>query len=165
MALKETRRHDRASYLVTLVSPDITPMAQTSVPNQQTLGHTYANTSHKSMVDILLDPLDQLQRLSHTLYLSLAPAQSKPPHPPPIAAFLEVDASLAAALQLAREHQINQRRIEELKTEVLSLDARLREVWFELEHGKRELEDIIEEGNVRLAAVTKAKEGQYLLFL
>lgn len=115
---------------------------------------------HTSMTDILLTPLDKLQKLSQTLFLSLGPAQSKPPPPPGIFEFQEVDHALNSALQLARVHQINQGRIEELKSEVLGLEARLREVWSELEQGKRDLEEIIEEGDVRLKAIEKAKAGR-----
>ena len=115
------------------------------------------------MTDILLAPLDELQKLSHQLFLSLAPSTSKAPPPPPTEAFLACDASLAAALQTARTHQINQSIIESLKTEILSLELDLRSVWTELEEGKRELETIIEEGEERLAAIAKAKEGMFLL--
>lgn len=115
--------------------------------------------SSSSMTAIILNPLTQLQRLSQTLFLALSPAQSKPPPPPPISAFLECDASLAAALQLARVHQINQHLIEKLKDDVLMLDVHLREVWSELESGKRELEAVIKEGDERIAAIAKAKQG------
>ncbi|KAI5124208.1 hypothetical protein M0805_005058 [Coniferiporia weirii] len=111
------------------------------------------------MTDALLAPLDVLQRLSHTLFLSLSPAQTKPPPPPPIEAFIEADTALAAALQQARIHQVNQRRIDSLTAEVLGLEARLREVRTELEKGRRELEEIIEEGDERIEAVGKAKEA------
>lgn len=115
-----------------------------------------------SMTDAFLKPLDKLQKLSHSLFQSLAPTQSRAPLPPPIEEFFEADAALAAALQQARVHQVNQRRIEDLITEVLGLEARLREVWAELEKGKRELEEIIEEGDERVHAIDKAKDGTLL---
>lgn len=120
-------------------------------------------TSATSTTEILLEPLDQLQRLSQNLFFSLSSIQGKRPPAPPLEAFLEVDASLAATVQLTREHQINQRRIEELKAEVLLLDSNLHVVWSDLEQGKRELEDIIQEGDERIAAIAKAKEGTLCL--
>ena len=112
-----------------------------------------------SMTDIILNPLNNLQELARTLFLSLSPAQSRPPPPPPLEAFLEADAELASALQMARKHQMNQRRIEALQAEVFGLESRLREVWAELESGKRDLQEVIEEGEKRIEAINKAKEG------
>src|ERR1700719_2596087 len=37
-----------------------------------------------SMSSTLLTPLNQLQGLAHTLFLSLSPPQTKPPLPPPL---------------------------------------------------------------------------------
>ena len=96
------------------------------------------------------------------LFVSLSTSQGKRPNPPPLESFLQIDASLAYALQLAREHQINQRRIEELKNEVLSLDSHLRNVCLELQNGKSELEEIIFEGDERMKAIAEAKKGRYL---
>ncbi|EJD07387.1 uncharacterized protein FOMMEDRAFT_100587 [Fomitiporia mediterranea MF3/22] len=111
------------------------------------------------MSEIILAPLEKLQKLSNTLFLALGPAQSKPPPPPPIEAFIEMDAELAAALQQARVHQLKQRRIEALSAEVLDLEGRLREISTELEQGKQELEEMIEEGDERVKAIQKAKEA------
>lgn len=125
------------------------------------LGAQTTMSSPNSMTSILLNPLNTLQSLAQTLFLSLSGSstQSKLPQPPPISAFLECDAALASALQLARVHQIKQMRIEELKSEVLGLEARLREVWGALEAGKRELVDIVEEGEDRIKAIENAKKG------
>lgn len=117
------------------------------------------NEPPKSMTEILLAPLERLQLLSHTLFLSLSPAQNKPPPPPEIEELLKADAALSVALQQTRIHQLNQRRIEVLSAEVLDLEVRLREAWEELAHGKRELEEMIVEGEERIKAASKAKEG------
>ena len=70
---------------------------------------------------------------------------------------MAVDMTLASALQRARVHQLNQRRIEELTAEVLGLDGRVRDICEALEIGKRELEEIIVEGETRIEAIAKAK--------
>ncbi|KAL5531503.1 hypothetical protein ACEPAG_4380 [Sanghuangporus baumii] len=111
------------------------------------------------MSDALLGPLDKLQKLSQTLFLALSPPSTKPPPPPPIEAFIEADAELATILQQARIHQCKQRRIESLTAEMLDLEGRLREMAAELERGKRELEEMIEEGDERVRAIEKAKEA------
>jgi len=115
--------------------------------------------SPASMSSILLEPLNQLQTLSQQLFLSLGPAQSRPPPAPPVSAFLEVDAALAAAVQRARAHQVRQRRIEALKTEVLELDSEWRDVVGSLEAGRRELEGIVKEGEERLKSIEEAKKA------
>ena len=112
-----------------------------------------------SMTSILLEPLNELQTLSQALLLSLSPAQSKPPPPPPIESFLNCDAVIAAALQLAHTHQIKQRRIESLKNEILDLDASWREICSELESGRRQLQNLIREGEERVKAIGEAKKG------
>lgn len=119
------------------------------------------DNSPKSMTAILLEPLETLQKLSHTLFLSLSPPQTKPPPPPPIEAFINADNALAAALQKARVHQLNQRRIDSLFSEVLALENQLREVRSELEKGKRELDEVIEEGDERIKSIKKAREGVF----
>ncbi len=73
------------------------------------------------MSEILLDPLAHLQALSHTVFQSLGPPQSRPPPPPSVGELLAVDAQLATAVQVARAPQVKQRRIEQLKDEVLDL--------------------------------------------
>ena len=107
----------------------------------------------------LLAPLNELQALAHTLFLSLSPPQTKPPPPPPISAFLECDKALASAMNLAYTHQIKQREIDTLEAEILDLEAQWREICTELSAGKVELEEIIEEGNERIKAIEEAKKG------
>ncbi|KAI0079367.1 hypothetical protein K474DRAFT_1592159 [Panus rudis PR-1116 ss-1] len=111
------------------------------------------------MTQILLEPLDQLQHLTQQLFQSLSSTQARPIPPPSPADFLAVDAALAAATQLARKHQVKQRKIERLKNEVLMLDGKWRETVESLEHGKRELDNIIAEGEERIKAIEEAKSG------
>ncbi|KAF8347735.1 vitamin-D-receptor interacting mediator subunit 4-domain-containing protein [Amanita rubescens] len=111
------------------------------------------------MSSILLSPLNELQSLSHTLFLSLSPAQTKPPPPPPLSAFLSCDAALSDAVNLAYKHQMGQRKIDALEMEILQLESRTRDVCMELEAGKRELEEMIAEGEERIKAIEKAKEA------
>jgi len=112
-----------------------------------------------SMSATLLAPLNELQALAHTLFLSLSPPQSKPPAPPPISTFLECDKALASAMNLAYTHQIKQREIDALEAEILDLEAQWREICTELSVGKVELEELIEEGNERIKAIEEAKKG------
>ena len=113
------------------------------------------------MTDILLQPLNDLQTLTQTLFQSLSPAQARPPPPPPIAAFVEADAALAAAVKLARQHQIKHRKNERLKEEFLALEDRWRDIIQELEEGTRELEVILTEGDERMKNIEAAKAGAY----
>ena len=113
----------------------------------------------QSMTAILLEPLARLQSLSQTLFLSLSPAQTKPPPSPPLSAILECDAAIAAALQLAHVHQIKQRKIESLKHEILELEATWRNICSELEKSRRESESMIQEGEERIKAIGEAKQG------
>lgn len=73
---------------------------------------------------------------------------------------MEADAKLAAAVKLARKHQIKQRRIERLKDEVLAMEERWRDIIQGLEDGKRELEVILTEGDERMKAIEEAKAGE-----
>ena len=114
-----------------------------------------------SMSDILLQPLNDLQTLTHTLFHSLSPSQTRPPPVPSITAFLEADAALAAASKLARKHQIKHRKNERLKEEFLALEEQWRSIVQELEQGKRELEMILTEGEERMKNIEAAKEGEY----
>ncbi|KAK7031436.1 vitamin-D-receptor interacting mediator subunit 4-domain-containing protein [Favolaschia claudopus] len=118
-----------------------------------------ASSSSSSMSLALLAPLNELQTLSQTLFLSLSPVQSKPPPPPPLCAFLACDDALSSAVNLAHTHQIKQRKIEALKDEILELDRRWREICTELEAGKRELEEMIEEGEERIKSIEQAKKA------
>ncbi|KAF5373297.1 hypothetical protein D9615_007486 [Tricholomella constricta] len=117
------------------------------------------NEPPSSMSSILLAPLNELQALSHTLFLSLSPVQTKPPPAPPLSAFLDCDKALASAINLAHKHQIKQRQIDALEQEILDLEARWREIASALEIGKRELEDMIEEGEERIKAIEEAKRA------
>lgn len=117
-----------------------------------------------AMSDILLQPLNDLQTLTHTLFHSLSPSQTRPPPMPPIAAFLEADAALAEAAKLARQHQIKQRKNERLKDVFLALEERWRDVVQELERGKRELDVILTESEERIKNIEVAKTGTFRLF-
>ena len=116
------------------------------------------------MSEIVLEPLNELHSLAQTLFHSLSPTQAKPPTTPPITAFLEADAALAAAVDLARKHQVKQRRIERLKDKVLALEDSWREIIQGLEDGKRELEVILTEGEKRTKAIEDAKTGTCTTF-
>jgi len=111
------------------------------------------------MNEILSQPLTDLQSLSQSLFQSLSAQLKPPPPPPPISSFLACDAALANAIQLARIHQNKQRQIESLKSQVLELEESWREVCMELESGKRELEGMVEEGEVRCQAIEEAKRS------
>jgi len=111
------------------------------------------------MRDVLHAPLAEFTTLTQTLFLSLAPSPTKQPPAPPSSSFLACDASLAEALRQARRHQIKQRRIEALKEEVLELEGKLREICMALENGRKELEEILEEGEERVKTIEQAKEG------
>lgn len=112
-----------------------------------------------SMSSTLLAPLNQLQGLAHTLFLSLSPPQTKPPPPPPLSTFLECDKALASSINLAHIHQIKQRKIDALEAEILVLECEWREICKELARGKTELEELIEEGDDRIKAIEQAKKG------
>ncbi|TEB33067.1 hypothetical protein FA13DRAFT_1754196 [Coprinellus micaceus] len=111
------------------------------------------------MSSILLAPLNDLQSLAHTLFLSLSPPQTKPPPPPPLSAFLGCDKDLAAAVNLAHVHQIKQRKIESLEQELYDLEARWREICQELSNGNKELEEMVEEGEERIKATEDARKA------
>ncbi|PPQ91461.1 hypothetical protein CVT25_013718 [Psilocybe cyanescens] len=112
-----------------------------------------------SMSGILLAPLNELQALANTLFLSLSPPQSKPPPPPSLAAFLECDKAMAAAINLAHVHQIKQRNIDILEAEILDLETQWRDICTGLASGKAELEELIEEGDERIKAIDEAKKA------
>ncbi|KZT07268.1 uncharacterized protein LAESUDRAFT_743005 [Laetiporus sulphureus 93-53] len=116
------------------------------------------------MSAILLEPLEHLSSLSQQLFRSLGLPASKPPPPPfpPASALLAADAALADAVQRARAHQVRQRRIEALKEEVLALERRWRAIVSELEEGRRELEEVVREGEVRTKAIEEAKAAAVL---
>ncbi|KIK61641.1 hypothetical protein GYMLUDRAFT_42662 [Collybiopsis luxurians FD-317 M1] len=111
-----------------------------------------------SMSSMLLGPLSQMENLAQTLFLSLSPAQVKPPAPR-LEAFIECDKALADAVNLSYKHQIKQRKIDRLKAEILELDTRWRQICIELEMEKRELEAMIEEADERLESIEQAKKA------
>ncbi len=155
----------------TFVGPSSQPLTQSAYASQSTqYGYSQQYAIHltdvqmlgnpsASMSEILLDPLARLQTLSHTLFQSLGPPQSRPPPPPSVSELLAVDAQLATAVHLARAHQVKQRRIEQLKDEVLDLDRRWRETVRTLDEGRRELDAIVREGEERIKAIEEAKAG------
>ncbi|KAH8989839.1 hypothetical protein EDB92DRAFT_1932194 [Lactarius akahatsu] len=104
-----------------------------------------------STTGLLLGPLNHLNSVAQQLLQSLSPPHTKPPLPPSITALAEADAALASAVQLAHIHQNKQKRIEALKSD--------RNVIVQLEEGRRDLEVIIGEGDVRLDAIEQAKAG------
>ncbi|KAG6897198.1 hypothetical protein C0992_003495 [Termitomyces sp. T32_za158] len=120
---------------------------------------SHSDDNMQSMSNILLAPLNELQALAHTLFLSLSPTPTRPPPPPALAAFLECDKALSSAVNLAHKHQIKQRKIDALEQEILELEARWREIASALEGGKRELEEMIEEGEERMKAIELAKNA------
>jgi hypothetical protein len=107
----------------------------------------------------LLGPLNHLNSVAQQLLHSLSPTHTKPPPPPPVTALADADAALAAAVQLTRLHQKKQQHIESLKADVLALEDSWRTVIMKLEEGRRDLEAIISEGDIRLAAIEQAKDG------
>jgi len=143
--------------VILLMSQSVIPRTQAALFKSHPIG-TQTN-AQDSMKAILLQPLADLQSLSQTLFLSLSPPQSKPPPPPPISAFLSCDTTLAGAIQLARVHQDRQRKIENLKDEVLELESRWKDICRELADSKRELEGMIEEGEERCGATEEAKKA------
>ena len=119
-----------------------------------------AESTETPMSELLLEPLNRMQDLSRTLFQSLSPPATRPPPPPSASQFIECDKALAEAVQATRVHQMKQRRIEDLKAEILQLDARLMHLWSDLEQGKRDLEAILDEGDERLMAIEQARKGE-----
>ena len=115
------------------------------------------------MSEQLSKPLSDLQQLSRTLFLSLSPPSTKPPPPPTIQEFLECDTRLASAIRVARIHQAQHHRIEELKQEILDLESKLRQLFSELERGRLDLEKILDEADTRLEVIDAAEKGSPVL--
>ncbi|KAG8692963.1 hypothetical protein FRC09_010838 [Ceratobasidium sp. 395] len=116
-------------------------------------------THFETTQDIIHDPLDKFETISHQLFSSLSQTIPRGPPPPSIDAFLETDATLARAMAIAREHQKNQKMIESLSEEILGLDSKLRSVWTSLDEAHKELGVIVEEGEVRLKEIEAASKG------
>ncbi|OJA21565.1 hypothetical protein AZE42_03248 [Rhizopogon vesiculosus] len=108
----------------------------------------------------LLAPLTQLTALSQSLFLSLSqqPSQKQLP-PPPLSAFVAIDAQLQTALTTAAAHQRRQARIVALQQELGEIDAQWHAVCEALEEGRKALEDIVREGDERIECIRKAKEA------
>ena len=122
---------------------------------------TVTATPKPSMSNQLLKPIEEFQRLSQTLFLSLSGDLAARRVPPPsVSSFIECDAQISRALDIARTHQIKQREIEALKQDILDLDTQWRHICSELEAGKQELETMIKEGDERIESIEKAKYGQ-----
>jgi len=114
---------------------------------------------NSTMSEQLAKPLNDLHQLARTLFLSLSPPATRPPPAPPIEAFLECDARIAEAVRLARVHQVKHQRIEELKREILDLESKLKQVFRELERGRLELEEVLDEAETRLKGIETAERG------
>ncbi|KAJ1306855.1 hypothetical protein OPQ81_007840 [Rhizoctonia solani] len=116
----------------------------------------------ETMQDLIHTPLTNFETLTHSLFVSLSQSglrshnQQQAPH---ISSFLETDSLLARALATAREHQVNQKMIEELSAEVLELDDKLRGVWNSLDEAHKELGGIVEEGEKRIKEMESAAKG------
>lgn len=136
-------------------------MSQQARPHANAKGDSILKNNTTSMSEILLAPLNELQALANTLFLSLSPPQTKPPPQPPLSSFSECDKALASAINLAHVHQIKQRKIDVLEAEILELEAQWREICAELASGKAELEGLIEEGDERIKAIEEAKKGNF----
>jgi hypothetical protein len=147
-------------FLTEAVGKQSSRCMSTSCTNlNATTGPSKSLKDGASISSVLLAPLNELQSLSHTLFLSLSPIQSKPPPPPPPSSFLACDEALSSAITLARTHQTKQRKIDALEKEILDLEARWREIVFELDGGRKELEEMIEEGEERVKAIEQAKKS------
>lgn len=140
----ETRNYTTPSFVI-----------QKMVSSQETM----------SMTDALTAPLATFTTLSSTLFQSLScphPHGKPSIAPPPISAFVSVEASLAHALAETASHQRRQNRIEELIAEIGVLEARWRQIVERIEQGKRELEAVVREGEERIEGIRQAKEGEQI---
>jgi len=115
----------------------------------------------------LLEPLDKLQTLSHSFFLSLSSSTpSTTAQGISTSAFTSTAQSLAESIALTHKHQTKQRRITALLDEILSLDQTWRTICLELKSGKDELAEMIEEGEERIKGIKDAKEGgSHLCFI
>jgi hypothetical protein len=114
--------------------------------------------------DLIHAPLTTFETLTHSLFTSLSQSglrtqtQQQAPH---ISSFLETDSVLAQALATAREHQVNQKLIDDLSAEILELDEKLRSVWSSLDEAHKELGGIVEEGEKRIKEIELSSKGEY----
>jgi hypothetical protein len=125
----------------------------------QGVGPSQSSQMPPSMSSMLLQPLNDLQVLSQAMFVSLSSTQPRPPPMPPVEAFLDCDNRLAAAVQLARRHQMNYRRIEAIKDEIIELERCWHESCIELETGNNELKAMIDEAGERLQGIELSGNG------
>jgi len=118
-----------------------------------------SSESFQTTHGLLLKPLNRFEKCAEELFRSLSVPNSSRPAGPSPDDLLAADAELAAALQQVRRHEVNQRRVEQLKDEVLDLDSKLRHVWSTLEESRKELEDVLEEGDLRLKEMDSVAKG------
>lgn len=128
-----------------------------------------ASSSPASMREVLSIPLVQFEALTNQLFASLATVS--PPTAasysfsnslitaPDVESFVHCEAALAEALNQSRLHQIKQRRIEQLKEDIVALDWRLNDICEKLKEDKSELEEIIREAEVRVKAIDRTEKG------
>ncbi|KAF8836733.1 hypothetical protein BDN67DRAFT_910575 [Paxillus ammoniavirescens] len=114
------------------------------------------------MTDTLTVPLTALTALSTALFQSLSSPQlhARPNiAPPPLAAFLGAETSLAAVLAQTASHQRRQKRVDALVAEIGGLENRWREIVERIEKARRELDGTVREGEERVEGIKKAKEA------
>lgn len=123
---------------------------------------TTALEGPSSMKELLSSPLKHFEDLTHQLFLSLSMPNSTPS--PSIEAFVQCDNALAAALIKAREHQLKQRRIEQLKEDVVNLEWQLKAACQKLLQDKADLEAMIREGDERVKTIDSVEKGSKIFY-
>lgn len=118
------------------------------------------------MREVLSIPLAQFEALTNQLFASLATVPPTAAYSfsnsltaPDVESFVHCEAALAEALNQARLHQIKQRRIEQLKEDIVALDWRLNDICQKLKEDKSELEEIIREAEVRVKAIDRTEKA------
>ncbi|KAG8942068.1 hypothetical protein FRC04_003871 [Tulasnella sp. 424] len=127
-----------------------------------------ASSSPASMREVLSIPLAQFEALTNQLFASLATVPptaaaysfSNSLTAPDVESFVHCEVALAEALNQARLHQIKQRRIEQLKEDIVALDWRLNDICEKLKEDKSALEEIIREAEVRVKAIDRTEKDQ-----
>lgn len=115
------------------------------------------------MKELLAAPLQRFESLTQQLFLSLSMPNATPS--PSIEAFVQCDRELAAALNQSRDHQLKQRRIEQLKEDIVDLEWHLKAACQKLLQDKSELEAIIREGDERVKIMDAVEDGPSFRFL
>ncbi|KAG8964930.1 hypothetical protein FRC05_003536 [Tulasnella sp. 425] len=126
-----------------------------------------ASSSPASMREVLSIPLAQFEALTNQLFASLATVPptaaaysfSNSLTAPDVESFVHCEVALAEALNQARLHQIKQRRIEQLKEDIVALDWRLNDICEKLKEDKSALEEIIREAEVRVKAIDRTEKA------